>query len=679
MLARVKSVVLVAVVLLLALSSLSGIPTLTAQAARVDPSKITETVIDESKVSETYYVDANHKNKSDSNSGTEKEPFATIGQAVRAATQNRKDGKGTKVKIKPGIYRETVRLATVMANPEAPIIFEGTDRDEVFLRGSIILAGAWVKEGDYYTHDWTMAWSASRDIYADEFDLSIPEIVRRKEVIYVNGVRKTQVMTKEELAPGKLFVDNGEKKAYFMPSDDSEIMADSVEVSIHESVFSFYETGDILIRNMTIDQANPYHTGSAMSFYKTQNIVMQDCDIKDNNWMGLGIFETKNITIDRIRINSNGGGGINASGNDNVLIRDCETSYNNWRGLLGGFCDWDTGGVKFLFTYDIQILRHKAIDNNASGIWFDSECRNVIVDQCVVTGSESPGDDISAGFYIEGNIGPILITDCVSRDNKRGFNLSSSNDVMIRNTQIANNRLSQIYIFGNWGQGRTFKERNSENNVTSFPHDNILEDVVISAGAGNQDPLITYDYGDKSGYVVWLNSSTWTRVNVYHPTPETAFLMMDSATRSGQSEWTQACGKEVTWAPAPPLNLQMQDKKGKISLSWEKSLDEVDGYIVYCDGKELTRTDSLSYQADKKSDFGRYDVAAYKGEVLSARSNIAWFTDGEEEGLIGGNKQGENKVSDQTILIILLAVAALLVMAIFAAVIVMMLKSKKRK
>jgi len=67
------------------------------------------------------------------------------------------------------------------------------------------------------------------------------------------------------------------------------------------------------------------------------NILVEDCQFRWNNWGGLGLELSRNVTARRNGANHNGGAGIVTYKTRTLLFEDNETSYNNWRGMKGGF------------------------------------------------------------------------------------------------------------------------------------------------------------------------------------------------------------------------------------------------------------------------------------------------------------------------------------------------------
>ena len=82
-------------------------------------------------VAKDYFVDQRHPNASDSNQGTEAQPWKTIARAGKAKELK----PGDTVLIKTGLYRETAEI-TVSGEPGNPITFAAAPGAHVVIKGS---------------------------------------------------------------------------------------------------------------------------------------------------------------------------------------------------------------------------------------------------------------------------------------------------------------------------------------------------------------------------------------------------------------------------------------------------------------------------------------------------------------------------------------------------------------
>jgi hypothetical protein len=88
---------------------------------------------DKTDYKDILYVDTNSQNAHDFNSGTVERPFKTINAAAQIAKP------GTKVIIKPGVYRETVVPARGGGSESDMITYEASEGGEVIIKGSVVV------------------------------------------------------------------------------------------------------------------------------------------------------------------------------------------------------------------------------------------------------------------------------------------------------------------------------------------------------------------------------------------------------------------------------------------------------------------------------------------------------------------------------------------------------------
>src|SRR5262252_10328802 len=113
--------------------------------------------VNESLETAIIYVDVNHG--SDSNSGAKGSPLKTIGAGAAMAVANNQAGFGTKVIIRPGIYREAVSLSFSGKDTSMPITFQASTPAKTVMSGADIWDGWTPTNGSpVYTHAWPYGW-----------------------------------------------------------------------------------------------------------------------------------------------------------------------------------------------------------------------------------------------------------------------------------------------------------------------------------------------------------------------------------------------------------------------------------------------------------------------------------------------------------------------------------------
>jgi hypothetical protein len=175
------------------------------------------------------YVDAS--SGADVNPGTSSRPLQTIRRAAQIAMVNYRSGASTTIVINPGTYRESIELEGTGAGSTASIAFEAARSGTVIITGSDLSAG-WEPDPSNptrYTHAWPSR-SGPCDIPAN-FP-AMPEIVRRQEMVFVNGVLLNQVLSLRQLAEGSFFVDDGNGKVFVWAPAGTKISSAEVQIAV---------------------------------------------------------------------------------------------------------------------------------------------------------------------------------------------------------------------------------------------------------------------------------------------------------------------------------------------------------------------------------------------------------------------------------------------------------------
>jgi hypothetical protein len=110
---------------------------------------------------------------------------------------------------------------------------------------------------------------------------------------------------------------------------------------------------------------------------------------------------------------------------------DVEVAYNR----LGGVCNGDSGGSKFVRTTRLSLVRGNFHHNNCVGIWFDINNVNPVV-------QSTESSDNGNGLICEISYGCLFADNRVFRNTGGGIIVRSSPDVEIRGNALAGNSLS---------------------------------------------------------------------------------------------------------------------------------------------------------------------------------------------------------------------------------------------
>ena len=190
----------------------------------------------------TYHVDVNTGDNSFP--GTQDKPFQTINQASKVMEP------GDKAIIHEGIYHEQI-MGGKSGLPDAPITYEGVDRDKVILRGSVTVKD-WKKVG--------LVW----------FKVGLKPITRQNLFVMVDEKHKLKQVEKPHGMPEGSFCLDENSNYFIRLAGDANPNTDHV-VDVYELDLGF-NAGEryggtakkyIVLRNMTLEKYGSYGVSAA--------------------------------------------------------------------------------------------------------------------------------------------------------------------------------------------------------------------------------------------------------------------------------------------------------------------------------------------------------------------------------------------------------------------------------
>jgi hypothetical protein len=500
-------------------------------------------LLSEVRADQTLYVTVSHPQASDRNPGSQALPFKTIAQAASVAIANNKNQVGTKILIGAGTYRESLSLLKNGQETNAPITFEAV--------GSVIVSGSDVWGGwqkvtgtSVFVHSWPYAWGLVAIPNGWTPYVTLQDIVRRSEMVLVNGSPLSQVLSYGELKTGCFYVDESAQKIYIQPPGSITIENALVEVATRSKLFSASGKSNVTLKGITFQHASTALDGQAVRFDDSSNISIEGCQFRWNNWGGLGFGLSRNVTARRNVVNYNGGAGIVTWKTNTLVFEDNETSYNNWRGKKGGFTGWSVAGVKNLYTHGGTFLRHKSVGNETYGIWFDTDCENILVKQSTFC------SNLGLGIYLEANQGPITIQNTKICWNKEyGIQIANSAKVNLENNIIYGNASSQIMVSGLYDLPRTETNwETGEKRALLSEYAAWKYNAIVGAEAGQLLVSTTISPGLWGHFVVTLASDS----NLWFHSQNSKAFQLAGGTQAGFTTWKSQTGRDGTSTFADP-------------------------------------------------------------------------------------------------------------------------------
>jgi parallel beta-helix repeat protein len=477
-------------------------------------------------IDRTIHVDCANPRASDENNGSLAQPVRTVQRGIDLAEA------GTRVLIHPGIYRETVRLPAGKSGAETrPLVIEASQKGKAVISGADVWEN-WKPEGDpgLYSHEWPQKWGTPEipEKWRDWWSKTVKEdapISRRREIVVVDGRLLRQELSAAELEDNAFFADEHECRIYIRLPKDKEPAESLVEVAVRSMGFGYdvadqspgpscYVVRGLVIRHVAGPAELPQrgficeHEGGV---FRGSKYLIEDCEFLWNNWGGAGI-KGEDAVVRRCSFSDNGSKGM-AGNVKRALFEDNESSRNNWRMSRVGFRGWIVCAMKFMVSKNVVVRRHRSIDNETSGMWFDWDNKNVLIEDCALHGNGP------FGLYIEANSGPFTVRNCEISGNYRGIMIANSEDVTIEGSQLLDNetgilisprktrkvknrdlRVQRLTMRGN-----TIAASNGERHLLNFSDYPFVIQTLIAernAYAGPLDQAFTIG-PDRIGFAEW--------------------------------------------------------------------------------------------------------------------------------------------------------------------------------
>lgn len=503
------------------------------------------------------YVDA--QLGSDSNSGAQSSPLKTIQVAINKANALNQQNIGVKVIVNAGVYREAVSIGNYKAT-SAPLTVQAAVAGTAVISGANVISGWTQQNATTYQAVWPYA--LGNCAIPAGWPTTYAPIVQRAEVVTVNGVPMTEVLSFNDMQPGTFYVNEGYQLIHIAPPAGTDMSTAVIEAAVRSSTLSVVGRSNVVLRGLVFNQAaNCINTASA-TIVSSNNVLVDSVQASLNNWGGLGISGSINTTVQNSVASYNGGTGILGNQDQNALYNFNETDYNNWRGAQGAFYNWGMGGTKLFSMHGATVQNHFSYNNLAQGLWFDTDNKNITINNVTLSGNEE------GALQIERDEGPVTVENSYLCSSGVGINVLTSPNMTIKNNVFYNNSgtnkyQAEIFLAGQPG-GKIITDWQTGQTYDLFTTGMVLSGNTFEDGNAGQLGFGTYLSGsDWTSFTSTLNSSnnTW-----YDPTTSNAFKVVNgkivnltgwqSAVQNDYtSTWALPSTSPVTacTAPAPKL------------------------------------------------------------------------------------------------------------------------------
>ncbi len=378
----------------------------------------------------------------ESTDGSAEHPFPSLWWGMVFADHHRERGAAVRLVVEPGTYRETLTVGWAGDDP-APLVIEAAQPGTAVVTGADVVSSL-ERTGGVYTFPWTQDWGLA-PVPSSWSSISVPEGIRRREAVFVDGTPLVQVLTAAELVPGSFHVDEAADLVTVLPpAGGPSLEKRLVEVATRERVLEVKG----LARNVAVEgmvfQAGAAPLTKHMAYVSdTTNVVLEGNTFRHSSWGGLGVCCTSGVTIRDNVIRDNGGNGVDTHRTSDLLVEGNEVTGNNVRGGRHGFLGWSVAGSKNLLLRDAVFRDNRFVANHTRGMWFDTDVAGVVVEGTMSCGNATDG------VFIEATQGPVTVIDSTFCDNGRaGILVGTSGNVAVEGSTLSGNLYGQLVFSG---------------------------------------------------------------------------------------------------------------------------------------------------------------------------------------------------------------------------------------
>ena len=494
---------------------------------------------------QTTYLYVNGSTGSDSHSGSSSSPLKTIQAAVNKANTNNQKKIGTKIIVESGVYRESVTVNPVYGGSTVPLTIQASATGGAVIAGSDVLTGWNPVSGHPYTYYHSWDYNFGYCPVPSGWPANFPFIAQRTEMIFVNGIAYSQVMSESQLRAGTFFVDESTNQILVTLPSSTSIYSATVEAAVRNSTITVNSRTNVVLRGLVLRHGRTCINQSAANINGSSELLLDRIQANWNSWGGLAVSSSQHVTVQNSIASHNGGVGFQGFEDQYTLLSYDETDFNNWRGAQGALYNWGMGGTKLMQMRNTTVQDHYSYGNQAQGLWFDTDNKDVTVNNATVAGS------IMSALQLEANEGPITIQNSHLCTSLAGATLLNQEKLTMKSTAFYDNGgfgqyPGEIFIAGRAG-GHVIRDWQTGQSYNLFTTGTVLTGNDFEDASSGQHVFGTYLSG--SDWADFANSLDASGNRWFDPTTAYSF-MLPSAHLVNFSGWKSAVGTDYSsyWA-----------------------------------------------------------------------------------------------------------------------------------
>ncbi len=480
--------------------------------------------------------------------GTSAAPLQSIQAAINLANTRIKNNVATKIVVNPGVYRESISLGALSSQASATLTIEAATTGAAIVSGSDLVKGwqKWAGHASMWEHSWQYNFGTCA--LPAGWPGGFSSISRRTEMIFVNGHSLTQVMSSASLKVGTFFVNEASNMIYVYPQAGANMATATVEIAVRPEILNISGRSNVVVRGMTLQHARSCMNHSGAVINASTNVLVDKVTATWNNWGGLAITSSKNVTVQNSSFNYNGGVGFQGFKIVGGVFNSNKSNYNNWRGAQAAFYNWGMGGTKIMLSRNITVNSHHSYGNHAQGLWFDTDNKNITINNAYLA------SNVLSSLQLEANEGPIVVKSSHLCSSGMGVTVLNNAKLTIQNSTFYNNGgtdqkyEAEIFIAGRAG-GHRINDWQTGQSYDLFTNNTVLTGNTFEDARSGQQVFGTYlsggDWSDFANSLV-ASGNKW-----YNPATASAFKLPSNHV-TNFAGWKSAVGTDYSSSWSKP-------------------------------------------------------------------------------------------------------------------------------
>ena len=231
----------------------------------------------------------------------------------------------------PPVTGEAVTIGS--ANTTKALILEV--RVRAIITGADDWSSGWTLQADgSCLHTWPYTWGMQPILngWADYWNWDgngyKRDVLRRSEMVYVNGLPLRGVLAQGELsAAGTFYVDEGRSRIFMRPPTGVSPPSATVEVGVRLTAVAVNGRNNVTLRNLAVMRnRGAVQQGAALQADNLQNLTLDGVRIQFAAATGLGTARHRRTPDSRLKISDNGIVGHNDYRSRNALVQGVEVA-----------------------------------------------------------------------------------------------------------------------------------------------------------------------------------------------------------------------------------------------------------------------------------------------------------------------------------------------------------------